>query len=58
MKLSRQKTCPIQSIIKNDSDFMDEDFKIILKKRAQSWVYEVQSSNRKTKIFITLVASN
>ena len=30
---------------------MDEDFKIILKKRAQSWVYEVQSSNKKTKIF-------
>ena len=48
---SPKNLAPIQSIIKNDSDFMDEDFKIILKKRAQSWVYEVQSSNRKTKIF-------
>ena len=48
---SPKNLAPIQSIIKNDSDFMDEDFKIILKKRAQSWVYEVQSSNKKTKIF-------
>ena len=48
---SPKNLAPIQSIIKNDSDFMDEDFKIILKKRAQSWVYEVQSSKRKTKIF-------
>jgi hypothetical protein len=48
---SPKNIAPIQSIIKNDSDFMDEDFKIILKKRAQSWVYEVQSSNKKTKIF-------
>jgi hypothetical protein len=48
---SPKNLAPIQSIIKNDSDLMDEDFKIILKKRAQSWVYEVQSSNRKTKIF-------
>lgn len=48
---SPKNIAPIQSIIKNDSDFMDEDFKIILKKRAQSWVYEVQSSKRKTKIF-------
>ncbi len=48
---SPKNIAPIQSIIKNDSDFIDEDLKIILKKRAQSWVYEVQSSNKKTKIF-------
>ena len=51
---SPKNLAPIQSIIKNDSDFMDEDFKIILKKRAQSWVYEVQSNKRKTKIFNAL----
>ena len=42
---------PIQSIVLSDSDFLEEEFKIILRKRAQSWVYQVQSSNRKTKIF-------
>ena len=54
MEANPKNLAPIQSIIKNDSDFMDEDFKIILKKRAQSWVYEVQSSNRKTKVFNAL----
>ena len=42
---------PIQRIVLSDSDFLEEEFKIILRKRAQSWVYQVQSSNRKTKIF-------
>ena len=42
---------PIQSIVLSDSDFLEKEFKIILRKRAQSWVYQVQSSNRKTKIF-------
>ena len=51
---SPKNIAPIQSIIKNDSDFMDENFKIILKKRAQSWVYEVQSSNKRTRIFNAL----
>ena len=42
---------PIQSIVLSDSGILEEEFKIILRKRAQSWVYQVQSSNRKTKIF-------
>ena len=49
---------PIQSIVLSDSGFLEEEFKIILRKRAQSWVYQVQSSNRKTKIFNACYSGN
>ena len=42
---------PIQNIVTNSNDYMEENFVISLRKRAQSWVYQVQSSNRKTRIF-------
>jgi len=42
---------PIQNIVTNGNDFMEENFVISLRKRAQSWVYQVQSDNRKTLIF-------
>jgi len=42
---------PIQNIVTNGNDFIEEDFVISLKKRAQSWVYQVQSNDRKTQIF-------
>ena len=51
MEAKPNNLAPIQSIIKKDSDFLEEEFKVILRKRAQSWVYQVQSSNRKTKIY-------
>ena len=51
MEAKPNNLAPIQNIIKKDSDFLEEEFKIILRKRAQSWVYQVQSSNRKTKIY-------
>ena len=41
----------IQSIIKDDNYFLDQDFNITLRKRAQSWVYQVQFGNQKTQIF-------
>ena len=42
---------PIQNIVTNGNDFIEEDFVISLRKRAQSWVYQVQSNDRKTQIF-------
>ena len=51
MEAKPNNLAPIQSIIKKDSDFLEEEFEVILRKRAQSWVYQVQSSNRKTKIY-------
>ena len=51
MEAKPNNLVPIQSIIKTDSDFLEEEFKVILRKRVQTWVYQVQSSNRKTKIY-------
>ena len=51
MEAKPNNLAPIQSIIKTDSDFLEEEFKVILRKRVQTWVYQVQSSNRKTKIY-------
>ena len=51
MEAKPNNLAPIQSIIKKDSNFLEEEFEVILRKRAQSWVYQVQSSNRKTKIY-------
>ncbi len=51
MEVKPNNLTPIQSIIKTDSDFLEEEFKVILRKRVQTWVYQVQSSNRKTKIY-------
>ena len=41
----------IQSIITDGNDLSEKNFNITLRKRAQSWVYQVQSGNRKTQIF-------
>ncbi len=51
MEAKPNNLAPIQSIIKKDSDFLEEEFKVILRKRVQTWVYQVQSNNRKTKIY-------
>ena len=37
MEAKPKNLAPIQSIIKKDSDFLEEEFKIILRKTAQSW---------------------
>ena len=41
----------IQSIVADGNNLSEKDFNITLRKRAQSWVYQVQSGNRKTQIY-------
>ena len=41
----------IQSIVTDGNDLSEKDFNITLRKRAQSWVYQVQSGSRKTQIY-------
>ena len=47
----------IQSIVADGNNLSEKDFNITLRKRAQSWVYQVQSGSRKTQIYNALPCS-
>ena len=55
---SPKNLAPIQSIIKNDSDFMDEDFKIILKKEHSLGYMKFNQVTKKLKFSMHSMANN
>jgi hypothetical protein len=42
---------PVNRIISNSNALLEKNFEVILRKRADAWVYQIKSDERKTEIF-------